>query len=111
MKTQINWKQLHSEAVDEFQRLIPLLFGPQNMEEEEYDPIALKQAGDLIAGIANSTPDIQAAFIENLPLFVACAIGRDDAEADATIAARDTGDDDCDCDDCVARRLDEEESA
>ncbi len=105
MKTQINWKQLHSEAVDEFQRLIPLLFGPQTMTDAEYGPAAIKQAATLIESISNATPEIQNAFIENLPLFVACQIGRDDTEADAIIAAREAEEDEeCYCEICVAER-------
>ena len=103
MKTQINWTQLHSEAVEEFQRLIPLLFGPQNMSDADYAPAALKQASALIETISMAPAEIQNAFIENLPLFVACEIGRDDAKADATIAAQEA-EEECDCDNCVEAR-------
>lgn len=103
-KTQINWTKLHAEAVEEFQRLYPLLYGPQNITDEQYAPTALTQASRLIACISNDTPATHNSFIENLPLFVACAIGRDTAEMDA-----DDNDeaDDCDCDECIERQCEE----
>ncbi len=107
MKTQINWTQMHTEAVEEFQRLIPLLFGPQPRTSEEYTPIALSSAARLIESISNSPPEIQNAFIENLPLFVACAIGRE-----GIVIPTDEHNDgeECDCDFCLEERAERTEN-